>query len=88
MSAWLERHPRLRNLWWLLTTPWLFRYEVNKRAESLMKAVVWRLPNWVIYWATIRAGTQTIANDEVVPEVLYTDVLTRLDDPALLKPRS
>jgi hypothetical protein len=37
-----------------------------------------RLPRWLVYRAFIRAGVETIHDDEVVPEVRYVDLLQRL----------
>jgi hypothetical protein len=31
---------------------------VNRRIERIQTAIVWRLPNWVIYWAVIRAAVK------------------------------
>lgn len=30
------------------------RYELAKRREKIQLWIVWHLPKWVIYWATIR----------------------------------
>ena len=30
------------------------RYELMKRKEKIQLWIVWHLPKWVIYWATIR----------------------------------
>jgi len=42
--------------------------------------LVWRLPNWVIYWATIRLiayATQGQYGNTIVPELSAMDALRR-----------
>lgn len=60
-------------LWWVL-----IRYEWSKLLEKAKMAVVWALPGWVIYWASIRliaAATSGKRGHVVVPELGAMDAL-------------
>lgn len=56
------------------------KYELSKRRERLLIWFVWRLPRGVAYWSTIRTGvhaTQGEYSNQIVPDLLFMDVLKR-----------
>lgn len=45
------------------------RYELMKRREKIQLWIVWHLPKWVIYWATIRlVAFATSKRSEATPD--------------------
>lgn len=56
----------------------LIRWWWARRREAMAIWCAGRLPRWLVYRAFIRAGVETIHDDEVVPEVRYVDLLQRL----------
>lgn len=42
------------------------------------RLIAQKLPPSIVYWTVIRAGGETIASNEVVPEVKYMDILQRV----------
>lgn len=50
--------------------------------ERLKLAIAWRLPRWLVYWATIRLGAEATTGrygDTVVPELRFMEALKRWD---------
>jgi hypothetical protein len=60
------------------------RYELSKRQERALTALVWRLPRKVVYWSAIRLlahATTGRWSSQVVPELYIFDALKRWEDP-------
>jgi hypothetical protein len=53
------------------------RERLNRTGEWVLRGVAHRLPRRLAYWSFIDTGVRYIKNDEVVPEVHYTDLLQR-----------
>ena len=54
-----------------------YRYELNKRVEKFQMWVAWRLPDWLMKWAVVRAfaAVTTGENSGKHPdEITYRDV--------------
>ncbi len=57
-----------------------FKYELSKKREKFTLWFVWRLPDWVVYWCSIRlisAATIGKYSNQVVPELTAMDALKR-----------
>jgi len=59
----------------------LLRWRCSRWREALAMWVAWRLPRWLVYWASIRliaAATQDEPHrEEQVPELTAMDALQR-----------
>lgn len=49
--------------------------------DGIAEFIAYRLPKRIVYWAYIRAGSAkgNIRSNEVVTDVTYTDILSRMD---------
>ena len=50
------------------------------RKEKILMAIVWKLPRWLIYWASIRLfahATTGIYGNTITPELNIIDALKR-----------
>lgn len=56
---------------------WLVREYAIRSTDRFVTWVAGRLPRRLLRAAVVRAGVETIRDDEVVPEVPYTTVLQR-----------
>jgi hypothetical protein len=59
------------------------RYELGKRFEALIRAIVWRLPRRLVMWSYIRVGAHATTGkygNTVVPEITMMEALKRWDD--------
>lgn len=75
----MSKHFALARYW---TRPVHLRYELAKRREKLLRALVWRLPRGVAYWSAIRVMSHATTGryeNQVVPELLAIDALKRWD---------
>jgi len=54
-----------------------WQYEWEKRRDKALLAVAGRLPHRLAYWVYVDYGMSRIRDDEVVPEVRYTELLGR-----------
>lgn len=64
------------------------RYLTGRRAEQLLRWVVWKLPRRLVMWCYIRVAanaTVGIYSDTVVPELTMMEALKRWDDPDRIK---
>lgn len=52
-------------------------YWIAKKQENAAVWVANKLPRWLVYRAVIRAGVETIRDDEEVPAVMLFTVLER-----------
>lgn len=58
------------------------RYWFNRRAEAILRWVVWRLPRTIVYWSYIRVGAYATTgkySNTIVPELSMMDALKRWD---------
>lgn len=58
---------------------------VRRKVEKLKMALIWLLPDWIVYWCVIRAGAHATTgkwSNEAVPETTLMDVLKRWGDQA------
>jgi hypothetical protein len=56
------------------------RYELGKRVERAQMAVAWKLPHWLVMWASVRLiahATTGKHGHTVVPELTAVDALKR-----------
>lgn len=67
---------RLRIIWTLRGMT--FRERLNRTGDALAHGMAHHLPRKIAYWSFIDTGVRLIRNDEVVPEVRYTDLLSRI----------
>ncbi len=61
----------------------MFKYRLIRTTEKLKLAIVWRLPNWVVYWCTIRSGAYATTGEhssQVVPDLTLINTLKRWED--------
>lgn len=54
-----------------------FRERLNRTSEAALMWLAHRLPRRLAYWSFIDSGVRLMRDDEVVPEVHYTDLLSR-----------
>lgn len=66
---------RLRTIWTLPDMALCAR--LHSTEEALWLWLAHRLPRRLAYWSFIDTGVRLIRDDEVVPEVRYTDLLER-----------
>lgn len=58
----------------------MIAYWWRVRKEKLQMWVAWRLPMWLVYWATIRLGSHATTgrySHTIVPELTFLDALKR-----------
>lgn len=64
-------------------TRWVHvRYEIHRRAERLLLAIVWRLPRRLVMWCYIRVGVHATTGqygNTVVPDLTMVEALERWD---------
>ena len=66
----------LKTIW---TIPAMdFSERVRRNADLRAMKIAVHLPARVAYWSFIHQGVRNIKDNEVVPEVTYTEVLGRL----------
>lgn len=56
------------------------RYELGKRRQRAVMAVVWRLPSEIVYWSAIRVMANATTgkwSGQVVPELTIFEALER-----------
>jgi hypothetical protein len=68
----------LRTIWTLPASNLLEKVELTE--EFAYRTVAHHLPRRLAYWSLIDQGVRHIKEDEVVPEVLFTDLLQRSHD--------
>lgn len=59
---------------------YVFKYEMRKKYDALLRAIVWRLPERLVMWAYIRVGAHATTGqygNTVVPELTMMDALDR-----------
>lgn len=66
---------RLRTIWTFPGLPLPER--IDRTKEWGWRTLAHRLPRRLAYWSLIDSGVRAMRSDEIVPEVLYMDVLTR-----------
>ena len=57
-----------------------FKYEFNKAKEKLQMWLAWKLPKWLVMWASVRLmanATQGDYSGVIVPELTALDALKR-----------
>jgi hypothetical protein len=55
-------------------------HKLNRLAEKILLAIVWKLPKKLVYWCAIRVmahATTGEYGDQITPELLATDALKR-----------
>jgi hypothetical protein len=58
-------------------------WHIERRRERLIMWVVWKMPKWLVYWASIRLishATTGKYGNQIVPELTATDALKRWED--------
>ena len=71
---------KLTTIWTLPSLP--LRERFNRTAEAFWRGFAHRLPRRLAYWSFIDTGVRHIADNEIVPEVRYTDLLQRAGEGA------
>ena len=55
------------------------RERLRRTREAFWHSLAHRLPRPLAYWSFIDTGVRHIRNDEVVPDVRYTEILQRAE---------
>ena len=71
---------KLSTIW---TVPAMrFRERLRRTwSEWALPGIAARLPRQLAFWSYIHQGVRHIRNDEVVTDVTYTEILSRIDGP-------
>jgi hypothetical protein len=68
---------RLRTIWTIPAMP--IRERLNRTADVVLLAIAHRLPRGLAYWSFIDTGVRNMLPDDVVPDVKYGDILSRME---------
>jgi hypothetical protein len=55
----------------------LWKWGMVRQRDKFNQWVSRHIPSYFVYWSLIHAGVKSIRNDETVPDVTFTDVLSR-----------
>lgn len=55
------------------------KHKLNQRLNTVAFWIARHLPKRIRYWVYVDIGVNHIHDDEIVPEVLYTDILARME---------